>query len=670
MTGNRASRRTWCWALLLAALIVASSAPVGASAPAQGPSDPAQATRDAIIGEARESQAKLRALAEAGEIDAARQGGRPYARRLMKDRRVLDRVIRFARSRTGILRGLNTKGKVTGGTAAAARLNVPGVKTTLFVEGSPNTKPANARSNNPRYPSAQKHGATQNHAEQNVAGSMGDAVAAVHGSGSSVTGRVHIHVEVPPCSSCRQGAKNAKAAAGPLAQFSAEFRNLVVVITNARNSEVIVLRGGREVARFSAADKKAGVFVSPGTDQASTGPALDPALGGVDFSSLELRYLSDVSSDKTKAAGFAFKARPTRAGSHGRAGWRAAQRASDAFFVWLALPPSAMWVNLNPSEPERIIEPRFGRTTAGRVLLEADLRMKKTAARLTNPNTRLGRRYWNELDAITGGRVACSASRMWIVPAPATVRETADELYIVKAPLRVKLESDLFADLGAQCGGLPVYVKETEAIFRRLILPRVQRAVRSAPQYAALRSVYMSRVAAEWYRKRADHEHGAFADIIGSGDISRWAPKRSWTPRQTFRRYVRSYKNGEYKVKRRTRKGNYVYTYTYQDGGVDFAVVPRQNVSASDLQTMRPGLPGRISQALMRATADPQTHEVWLGGGSFDRAAAAEDPVFTGEDPAGGLARVALLLVLCFLIVAAAAWSIVRVRAKAAPRAS
>jgi hypothetical protein len=647
-----------CRALLIAWLLFASLAGIGVSAARPGPSDPTHATRDAIIGEARESQARLRALAEVGEIRSARSGGQAYALRIMKDSRVLTRVIRFARSRSGILRGRNARGKVTGGTVAAARVNVAGVKRTLFVEGSPYSKPKIARSNNPRYPSRQKHGSTRGHAEQNLAGDIGDAIAEAHGSAASVAGRIHIHVEVPPCSSCRSGAKNTRAARGPLSQLSAEFRNQVLIVTNAVNSEVIVLRGGLEVTRFSAAAKNRGVFASPATDDASsTGSALDSELGGVDFSTLELRYVSDVSSDKTRAAGFAFRARPSRAGSDAKRG----RNAAHAFFVWLALPTSAMWVNLNPSEPDRIIEPRFGRTSAGRVLLEADLRMKKTAARLTNPNTRTGRRYWNELDAITGGEVACSSARMWIVPAPATVRETADELYIVKAPLKVKLESDLLGALGSSCG-LPVYAKEIEAVSRRLILPRVQRAVRSAPEYAALRSVYMSRVAAEWYRKRADREHGAFAEIVDSGDISRWALKRSWTPRQTFRRYVRSYENGEYKVKRRTRKGNIIYTYTYTSGGVDFADVPRRNVSPRKLLRLRPGLPSRISRALTRPTADPQTGDVWLAGASFDRAAAAKDPVFTGEQAGGGLARPILLLVLCVVILAAAAWSIVRWR--------
>jgi len=141
----------------------------------------------------------------------------------------------------------------------------------------------------------------------------------------------------------------------------------------------------------------ASMFAPPGSGTESAATSLADGLGGVDFSSLELRYLSDVSSADTSATGFAFRARPAGTAGGGEPG--TPKRASDAFFVWLALPTSAMWVNLNPSEPDRIIDPRFGRTSTGRVLLEADLRMKKTAARLTNPNTRLGARFWRELEA-------------------------------------------------------------------------------------------------------------------------------------------------------------------------------------------------------------------------------------------------------------------------------
>lgn len=663
-------------ALLLAALICGSSATVGASVP-QAP-DPVSATQHAI---SLYQQHIRDALAEIKEIEAAQRAGQPYTRKIEDGRRILDQEIQQFRDTKKIPR---EQGE--GGTVAAAMVEIEGVEPFVEVEGSPRSKgkPGETVSNNSRYQSPQKYGSTQNHAEQNLLGNIAKKVGAA--VGFEVGGRVHIQVEQEPCSACRQGGGNPEVDLGVIPQFSRDFPDVTVVVTNVRNNEVIVLLGGGVIERFPSprgsqrpvakarpqmpsvdairAENRPGMqgLVDAGLFGASdvnpAGGSVD-APGGVDFSTLELRYMSDVSSDKTRAMGYAFKA-PAADGKRrgGGSGLRAARRASDAFFVWLALPPSAMWVNLNPSEPDRIIESRFGRTNAGRVLLEADLRMKKTAARLTNPNTRLGRRYWSELEAVTGGMGACSASRMWIVPARATVRATADELYILKAPLTVKLESKPFADLGAPCGASSLYAKQIEAVFRRLILPRVQRAVSRAPQFAALRSVYMSRVAAEWYRHRKKRRDSAFADIIGSGDISRWAPKSSWTPRKTFRSYVRSYQNGEYKASRRTRRGAYTRTSTYQLGGVDFGVVPRQNVSSRQMQVWRPGLPGRISQALTRPSADPQNGEVWLAGASFDRAAAAEDPAFQppGSGDGGLQLGAPIVALLAFLSIALLAY--------------
>jgi len=115
-----------------------------------------------------------------------------------------------------------------------------------------------------------------------------------------------------------------------------------------------------------------------------------PSSGGIDFSSLELRYLADRGSADQEGLRYAFRVRPTVDGQASVGGLPYAQQASDAFFVWLALPPSSFTVNLNPNEPNRIIDAKFGRTDAGRALLEADLQLKKTTAALIHPNTELG----------------------------------------------------------------------------------------------------------------------------------------------------------------------------------------------------------------------------------------------------------------------------------------
>jgi hypothetical protein len=78
-------------------------------------------------------------------------------------------------------------------------------------------------------------------------------------------------------------------------------------------------------------------------------------------------------------------------------------------------------VNPNPTPPDKIIDAQFGRTEAGRILLEADLQLKRTTARLVNPATPMGSRYWPTL--IERGAAVLQRQRLWIVPAPATVSE-------------------------------------------------------------------------------------------------------------------------------------------------------------------------------------------------------------------------------------------------------
>lgn len=183
---------------------------------------------------------------------------------------------------------------------------------------------------------------------------------------------------------------------------------------------------------------------------------------GVDFSSLELRYVADTGGSDMS---YAFRALPSAERGDPRVGLDMAEEASDAFFVWLALPPSAFIVSLNPSQPDLIVDSEFGRTDAGRILLEADLRMKKTTAALIHPDTDLGRQYWDSL--AWSGDDLCVASRMWIVPAEAVVHEDAGELYILEAPLDVRTEAQhLEIDGSAACPGQPpeVVAQNVEAL--------------------------------------------------------------------------------------------------------------------------------------------------------------------------------------------------------------
>ncbi|MBO0867715.1 MAG: hypothetical protein J2P15_04040 [Micromonosporaceae bacterium] len=345
----------------------------------------------------------------------------------------------------------------------------------------------------------------------------------------------------------------------------------------------------------------------------------DDPLGGVDFSTLELRYVSD-SYQGGPGLGYAFSARPAPEGTQSYGGQQAAQLASDAFFVWLALPTSAFTVNLNPDEPDRIMDARFGRTDAGRVLLQADLQMKKSVAKLIHPDTPAGARYWAALQ----GESKCVSMRQWIVPGPASVREDNGQLYIISAPLQVKLETDYTKTKGvggtSGCPGQSqAETQHNEAVYRSTILPQVEFAVNHAPEYADLRRVYVSRIAAQWYRERSQTRQTAYSDLIDKGDASDWPLREPWSPQETFDQYVKSYKNGEFKVTHTTRKGNVVQTVTYLYGGVDLSRVPRLKMSGSTFTKLYGQLPGTVSQALYGQTSDAGQGLVWLGGESTAR---------------------------------------------------
>jgi hypothetical protein len=209
---------------------------------------------------------------------------------------------------------------------------------------------------------------------------------------------------------------------------------------------------------------------------------------------------------------------------------------SDAFFVWLVHPPDTFWVNLAPTESDRVIDVGLGATVAGKVLLEADLLLKRTAAKLLHPDHALGSVFWDQLYGWVGTRGAklCHSFRQWIVPGVAQLRRAgvpADAgedsrrrredtqkktfLHVLRAPLRVRQESEYATGSGGfkrlaidsegavreMCSGADEGARrEASRLFDALILPELERSVNEWPEYELLRRVYLWRVVSEYYR--------------------------------------------------------------------------------------------------------------------------------------------------------------------------
>lgn len=338
--------------------------------------------------------------------------------------------------------------------------------------------------------------------------------------------------------------------------------------------------------------------------------------GGIDFTTVELRYLADPAPGSGQGIRFAFHAEEDTGGDRDEDGDQLATiRASDAFFVWLSLPRSTFWVNLHPLEPDRIVDPKLGTTDVGRILLEADLQMKRTVGELIHPDTAIGAQFWDSVDSSN----SCLSFRQWIVPAPATIREDHGELYILDAPLAVKMESEYVAPVpeatvtADACGPSDSdAAAHEEELFRGPVLPELERAINLAPEYAELRQVYLSRVAAEWYRQRSLDTETTFEPLIDSGNVSLWPAIQDWSPREVFDEYVESFTNGEFRVEREVRQGDTIYTYLYVYGGVDFAAVPYGGVDAAQFQEDWPGLPDSVSQSFSEVTTDPNG-KIWSG---------------------------------------------------------
>jgi hypothetical protein len=380
-------------------------------------------------------------------------------------------------------------------------------------------------------------------------------------------------------------------------------------------------RAGIRALESSAVDLRARyqqatpIMRPPGGGGGGTLPRLlawpPSAPGGIDFSSLELRYVA-AGAPGPKGLRYAFKGARSPTTADPNTGMTTARQSSDAFFTWLALPPQTFWVNLNPNEPNRIIDPKLARTDAGHVLLDSDLLLKKTTVGLIRPDTPLGDQFWDELEAIYGARAdqSCISFRVWIVPEPATVRETANELYILDAPLTVRMESEFIPDPAANNPGCPLEDAATEArkeeLFRRLILPKVIEAVNTAPQYEPLRRVYLSRVAAEWFRRRSYGQQTPVSKVVDSGNIDRWAAPPGWNPFDTYNQYLYSIRHGEWTVQRGQR------TLIY--GGVDFSRTPRHVVGKREFQRHWPKLAKRVKRAQARPVA--RGGDLWLGGAS------------------------------------------------------
>ncbi|BCJ36571.1 hypothetical protein Athai_40740 [Actinocatenispora thailandica] len=373
---------------------------------------------------------------------------------------------------------------------------------------------------------------------------------------------------------------------------------------------------GRMGIRSNFTDpKNPSVFDAPGSPADPEGigvqrgaiPTAKP--GGIDLSSVRLNYLS--ADDSHGARGIKYSFNSGTGALSGKA-LEQAREQSDAFFVWLELQPSTFWVNLNPAQPDKIIDPQLARTDVGKVLLSSDLELKREFTRLQNPDTPTGAEFFRKIYLAGPDSDHCLSYRAWITPKPASVRQTNGSLYILDAPLRVRTATLYTTDPKTGKRTCPGQSKAradyNQRVLRQLLVPKVEQAINSDSRFATLRRVYLSRVAAEWYRQVSAKHDTMYRRLINQGILGPWVSRTPWSPRDIYDQYLKEYD---------ATTGSIVVgstTYSFHYGGVDFSRAPSAPVSQQQFAAKHPQLPKTVDKSIDKPTTDPDDDTTWAGG--------------------------------------------------------
>jgi len=249
------------------------------------------------------------------------------------------------------------------------------------------------------------------------------------------------------------------------------------------------------------------------------------------------------------------------------------------FFIGISLPNESFWVNLRPDSPDNIIDPELAETDVGKILLEADLQLKKDTANFTSPQTPEGKDYWDKLykkaEELYGSESITipTLTRPWIVPDEIIIRESSDNAYIYKATLKVMLEQDYLKDSSTysfpdqRSKALNEYSSQ---LIRETIIPKLTKEINSSKRYAPLRQVYYSLILAQWFKQKFYGKSGVYSYLIDRHKLDGLTSKTPWSKTTYFNAYKTSFQQGEYNIKepRSTLYGQTIRSY--MSGGIEF----------------------------------------------------------------------------------------------------
>jgi hypothetical protein len=286
------------------------------------------------------------------------------------------------------------------------------------------------------------------------------------------------------------------------------------------------------------------------------------------------------------------------------------------FLTALTVPEKELWVNLSPYEADRIIPEKFGQTEMGRDLLAQDYVLKQLAASLSNPDTELGREFWQRVYARaereygTTDIPADIFNKVWIVPDKAVVYENGNVAYIKENRLKVMLETDYEAlrrsaephgaeavppqterglarekaagPQGPEAAGETVAPSSsamdalTKKVMVEVIIPELTREVNEGRNFANLRQVYNSMLIAYWYKVKV-RESILGETYLNKNKIAGAELEDKTVKEKIYQQYAEAFRKGAYNYIKEdvdaTRHETIPRKY-FSGGMVDYAAAP------------------------------------------------------------------------------------------------
>lgn len=295
-------------------------------------------------------------------------------------------------------------------------------------------------------------------------------------------------------------------------------------------------------------------------------------VGGVDFTDLKLASVGFVHVENKPTLEWVVEAVKGKSNDT-----ESAERIWKTFLACLNLSDTLFWVNLNPSEPNRIIDPLLAVTDIGRVMLEADLQLKYDVGEIIDPRkSRTGKEYWRRLAKIAGWSndnqsKLTAETRVWIVPETVKVECSGAKAFIIDAALNVLLESEKFGtSKHSKFFGKTSENDEAGELAKELILPELRRRVNFEPQHAMLRQAYRSLVLARWCKSQIPAISMPFVSTINTNDLEPiLRTSLRWSHLTIYNQYLESLNKGVFNFSQTEGVGTSFYFY----GGVDWTQI-------------------------------------------------------------------------------------------------